>query len=173
MPIGSESEATEILAAFRSKENAEKWYADMTLPNGWRYLGHGMYRCAFLSPSGVVYKIETGNRISRLQNNMTEYERILELRFSDVVEKARVIIPKAWLYSVGKRNVLAMEYMDGDWASGYHSLSACDCGDRFGNTCAYTQFAIIERYLNMSDVHGGNAVFIPAQKRWALVDLGA
>ncbi len=173
MPIGSQSEATEILTAYREGDKKDLWYADIPLPKGWRYLGHGMYRAAFLSPSGVVYKVETGNRISRMQSNVSEYERILELRFSDDVKETGVIIPKAWLYSVSGRDIIAMEYMDGEWASGYHSMDECDCAGRFGDMCAWSQFITLESRLGMSDIHEGNAVFIPAQKAWALIDLGA
>lgn len=172
MPLGSMTEAETIFAAFKAPENKDVWYSEMTLPDGWAYLGHGMYRCAFLSPSGVVYKLETG-KYAGSQSNRGEYERILEMRFSDSVKTAGVIIPKAWLYSVKKRDVIAMEFMDGEWASAYHSMNDCDCGDRFGGTCAMTQFMNLERMLGMTDIHEGNAVFIPAQKSWALIDLGA
>lgn len=171
MPIGAQSEATEIVAAFRAGDKLELLYSDFPLPSGWFYLGHGMYRAAFLSPTGVVYKIETGRRVSAIQNNLKEYEHILELRWSDAVVDAGVIIPKAWLYEVGGRNIIAMEYMDGEWVSKYHSMANCDCGDRFGGTCAMTQFMNLEMRLGMDDIHEGNAVFIPAQKRWALIDL--
>ncbi len=172
MPIGSQTEANEILAAFNAPENKGVWYSEMTLPDDWAYLGHGMYRAAFLSPSGVVYKVETG-KYAGSQSNRGEYERILEMRFSDSVKESGVIIPKAWLYESGNRDIIAMEFMDGEWASSYHSMDECDCGERFGGTCAMTQFMNLERMLSMEDIHQGNAVFIPAQKRWALIDLGA
>lgn len=177
MPTGSMTEAETILAAFK-KGKADKdfsGYADIPLPDGWRYLGNGAYRCAFLSPSGVVYKIElrSNNGYAWGQSNRGEYERILELRYDDRVKAANVYIPKAWLYTIRKTDVIAMEFITGEWCESYHSLENCNCAGRFGELCAMTQFFMIERHLNLSDVHHENAVFIPAQKRWALIDLGA
>jgi hypothetical protein len=172
MPIGSETEAAEILAAFQDGEDNGFWGEEIPIPGGWRYLGCGMYRTAFLSPTKVVYKLERGRR-SNIQNNRGEYERILEMRYDETVRES-VIIPKAWLYEIYGTDVIAMEFMDGEWTEWHDGGTGCEyCGERFGGTCAYLQFERLESKLGMSDIHSGNAVFIPAQKRWALVDLGA
>jgi len=169
MPIGNASEAAEILAAFRKGRSEDKWDEGIAIPDGWKYLGHGLYRTAFLSPSGVVYKLERGS-LSWWENNRKEYENILEMRYDSRVTET-VIIPKAWLYEIDGSDVIAMEFMDGIWTE-FHFPEDCECGDTFGGTCARVQFRAIEQKLALNDVHSGNAVFIPAQKKWALIDLG-
>jgi hypothetical protein len=154
------TEAETILDAHRKGE----------IPAGWELIGKGDFRYAYLSPTGVVYKIEKGRTG---QSNRGEYERILEFRFDERAKRANVIIPKAWLYTIRKTDVIAMEFMSGEYSSPLHSIEDCDCGDRFNGTCATTQFMNLESRLGMRDITSRNAVFIPAQKRWALIDLGA
>jgi hypothetical protein len=158
--IGSMKEAAEILAAHK-KGN---------VPADWEYLGKGDFRYAYRSPTGVVYKIEKGRTG---QSNRGEFERASELRISDAAKAANVYIPRVWLYTIRKTDVIAMEYVSGEYSSPLHSLDDCDCGERFNGTCATSQFLNLESKLGMRDITSRNAVFIPAQKRWALIDLGA
>lgn len=161
MPIGSMTEAETILAAHKGK----------TIPAGWKEIGSGEYRTAYLSPTGVVYKIERGFR--KNQSNRGEYERILELRYDKILAGYGAYIPKAWLYECGRTDVIAMEYVTGASITLACLLdNECKCGPEFSE-CGWDILDRVSTASGLTDLHRDNVVFIPEQNRVALIDLGA
>lgn len=55
-------------------------------PKGWKYLASGCYRTVYLSPSGVVYKCETGANGA----NRREYENYVKLLSRKLPEGVRL-----------------------------------------------------------------------------------
>lgn len=101
--IGNASDATYI----------RDWYVNRTgaasAPAGWRKLGEGMYRVAFRSPDGVVYKVQDSYVYSE-QNNLGEYRNWNRLRLScKLPQGARW--PRLAYYGLDGRGVIAMEYV--------------------------------------------------------------
>jgi hypothetical protein len=161
VPIGSMAEAETILTGHRAG----------SVPNGWEKIGSGEFRTAYLSPTGIVYKVERGFR--KGQSNRGEYEHILELRYSEAVKESGAYIPKAWLYEIGRVSVIAMEYCAGINVSiGCILEDECQCGPEFSE-CGWDTIERISYATGLTDLHKDNVVFLPAQKRWALIDLGA
>lgn len=77
-------------------------------PKGWKYLGDGSFRTAYLSPDGVVYKIQkdlSGVRYLTNQTNYGEYETWKRLYFGCKMPK-HSRLPKLSYYAVpGQHNV--------------------------------------------------------------------
>lgn len=76
MLVGNQEEATLI----------HNWYHDdrwsrAALPEGWTKLGEGSFRAAYLSPSGVVYKVQKDLRYG-YQTNRGEYAKWRDLYFN-------------------------------------------------------------------------------------------
>jgi hypothetical protein len=172
MPIGSLAEAETIEWHYRKNARTGNSPEDWELPNGWAYLGSGQFRAAFLSPTGVVYKVQ--KFANSRQSNRGEYEYLLELRYSESVKAVNVILPKAWLYTIGRAEVIAMEYMCGIKIPDY-CFYECNCTDQIktGGQCAWKELERIESALGLTDLHDDNVVFIPEQRKWAVIDLGA
>lgn len=84
------------------------------LPEGWRNLGSGSTRTAYLSPSGVVYKV------GRERNNKVEAEAIESFYKQGKAEDENYYIPKAAMFACG---VLAMERVEGKKRGGGDSWS--------------------------------------------------
>lgn len=51
-------------------------------PEGWEYLGQGSFRIAYLSPSGVVYKVQKEGAHYTYQTNKGEHEAWRRLYFN-------------------------------------------------------------------------------------------
>lgn len=74
-------------------------------PEGWQYLGGGSFRTAYLSPDGVVYKIQKDLSGGRYQTNYGEYETWKRLYFGCKMPK-HSRLPKLSYYAVpGQHNV--------------------------------------------------------------------
>lgn len=79
-------------------------------PEGWKYLGSGAFRAAYLSPEGVVYKVQI-DRWYSIQSNHSEYETWKRLYFGCKMPKYSRL-PKLSYYPVPEmRNlgVIAIE----------------------------------------------------------------
>lgn len=101
-----------------------EWDHNYPLPEGWGYLDEGEERAAFLSPDGVVYKVELNN----CGINRTEYFNICKLEMQESIENWR--IPEAMLYELDKfHSVIAMEYIDGEDPEACDSFltKSCEC----------------------------------------------
>lgn len=154
--VGSTQEARLI---FRRRYDA--------LPKGWKRLGNGAYRTAYLSPSNVVYKICHENCDDHSWN-VNEYKAYQRYRTS----KAQ--LPQDWEVAEtnmltfrddsGDVHIIAMEYIEGEHPE---IDSNVDYDEFFDNTDASTAF----RMLNLWDVHEGNFIVTPAGKK-VIIDLG-
>lgn len=76
MLVGNQEEAALI----------HEWYhysrsGSWNLPEGWTRLGEGSFRAAYLSPSGVVYKVQK-DLLHGYQTNHGEYEKWRDLYFN-------------------------------------------------------------------------------------------
>jgi hypothetical protein len=128
-------------------------------PDGWTYLGSGVSRRAYLSPSGVVYKVAITPY--ERQYNRWEYYASITMRNLPEYEWARkkVYIPEAEMYG----DVIAMEYIP---PSGRTDLSVYDLRESDKDL----DHAI--RILPLStDLHNGNVEYLP-DGRVAVFDLG-
>lgn len=144
MAIGSKAEAEYI----RKANNPGR--------DGWQYLGSGISRQAWLSPTGIVYKVArfASNNIS--EHNWAQQYRKLHREGHPVVRYVNktLRIPRTALYCDGF--VIAMEFFGTD------ELSYLDSRYDRGKEAA--------RLLGCIDLHRGN--IRKAGKRMALIDLG-
>lgn len=143
------------------------------IPEGWTRVGSGAYRTAYLSPGGVIYKVEhnyaTGAGWG--QSNRGEYENILRM----VRENARhefCRLPKSTYFQLDGRGVMAMEYINGErpemWECGY----SCSCAKLTGE-CNTPVIDEIGHAFGIDDMHAGNIAWLPAQRTYVLLDCGA
>jgi hypothetical protein len=82
--------------------HSEGWRRN--IPNGWKELGSGCFRTAFLAPDGIVYKVEARGG----HYNPIEYQ--VFLAFADKMPEGVSLSP-CFFYGNG---VLAMELATGD-----------------------------------------------------------
>lgn len=151
------------------------------LPEGWKFLAAGMSRRAYLSPSGVVYKVQR-NLESDYQGNKGEHETAERVRKSGSVRGA--YIPRTSLYKVPGSWVIALEYMPG--IRGDHHWDSCRSTSYYGDdtgrkcTCMFPGAvrcsarikSELRNKLGLFDLHSENVLWVPSQRVWAVVDLG-
>lgn len=131
-------------------------------PAGWKYIGQGCYRAAYLSPDRVIYKIQITPGRWCGQSNAEEYKRWWELRL-----RYRELDGMRWplvnLFEFGENDdVNAMDYVG-------KTLSAYDGPDRqdyvtTAQRCAW--------HLSLSDMHHGNLAVDEQRKLLVPIDLG-
>lgn len=121
--------------------------------DGWEYLGSGIHRSAYLSPSKVVYKVAHDGYRSR----QAQYAEALAVEvLSKEVPPAGFGVPKADIVEViPGLPVIAMEYIDGDGA--YLD------GPQYTEAC---------RFYRNSDIHAGNMMVRPSDGTIFMIDLG-
>lgn len=148
------------------------------IPEGWKYLAAGVSRRAYLSPSGVVYKVQR-NPESDYQGNKGEHETAERVRKSGSVRGA--YIPKTSLYEVPGSWVIALEYMNGirgdqHWEqcanAAYYGKGKCSCMFPGAVRCALAIRRELQNKLGLTDLHNENVLWVPSQRVWAVVDLG-
>jgi hypothetical protein len=158
--IGNRTEAS-ILAEWEIERDGHQ---DYFLPdNGWSFLGEGCERIAWLSPSGVVYKVEHDDSGA----NKDEYDNIERLM---LVPCKGWRLPRADLFEFsGEISIIAMEYVVGikdtlcssfqyDDDFSYNDTSEsyeCDCGSPHG-VCTATVWEESRIAWNIDDMHSGN-----------------
>ena len=144
------------------------------LPAGWRKLGEGISRQAYLSPTGTVYKImgrqDNSNENEYLscqkikegvKNNMTPLPkpwRVAECKlykWDGLVKKPRDYFTYDW--TEGEVCVIAMEYIDGQHAPDNDYWS--DQGD------------VVFSHLGSGDGHVANWV-MSNKGEYVIIDLG-
>lgn len=139
------------------------------LPTGWRWLSSGLYRCAYLSPKGTVYKVNRDVRDGRSMRGRCWAEMEAIQRKAPIMPEGYAI-PEATLYHVpgnsadGTRSdyVMAMALVDTSTpftdCYGECEESGCEFNEgnaRVGKHCS--SVALEPLHEVMSDVHSGNA----------------
>ena len=104
--IGTQEEAE---TAWLIHDEYQKNWRNHEMPEGWRTLGSGMFRTAYLSPSGVVYKVENVCHDSN-RDEAYRYEQVKHLNGTLPFRFAEC----EFMLSEGRYTVLAMEYVQTD-----------------------------------------------------------
>lgn len=117
------------------------------LPVGWRLIGEGSYRWAFVGPDGFVYKVDK-RKAGSGSGNMEEaanFERIT--RQGRLPE--RVYIPDWTLYEfTDERRVLVMEKVETDLKFGY-------CDTTYGGACGCSDLNMSNVFADMLSIYKG------------------
>lgn len=108
--IGSEEEATIALSILKHKDFSQ-------VPAGWNVLA-GTQRYVFLSPSGIVYKIDKAHKIGG--GNRKEYANYLKWKDYDYYNW--VIVPM-WQYNIDGKLINSAPFIDGDELPVYDELN--------------------------------------------------
>lgn len=171
--IGSAKEAETILAYYKNQEKFKDAKNRATLkiwdrgdkpvlvkrpklPFGWKLLGEGCFRKAYLSPSGVVYKLQR-RYPNRFQTNVDEYNAIVRILI-DSRPVSGVRLAKSTLYMLSDgMPVMAMEYINSDWKD----ILEID----------YNPLKRAEFEWRLEDMHDDNFFYIPEQKEFVLTDV--
>jgi hypothetical protein len=127
-------------------------------PEGWRKLGTGSSRTAFLAPDGLVYKIT--DRDDTYQNHH-EVKAVWAWRKRDLPDWC--IIPRAYLDP--DTEVLVMEYHEGTQPK--CDRRGCECGLAVCWTSRLTELV----KLGWADRQCANAVLTP-EGNVVIIDLG-
>lgn len=139
----------------------EGYYSPRCAPADWKYLGQGCFRAAYVSPDGVVYKVQHDGCYGG-QSNTSEYRKYNRLRIEHrMPEGARFPVLSNWEVG-GPDTVNAMEYVgktlnvySGD---DYYKYSDC--------------LRAVSRRLRLWDMHHGNAAVDEVNKLIVPIDLG-
>ena len=131
-------------------------------PAGWKYIGQGCYRAAYLSPDNVVYKIQiTPGRWSG-QSNADEYRRWWQLRIR-YREAEGMRWPLMAHFKIGEDDdVNAMDYV-GVTLSRYDGPDY----DKHLDTARRCQW-----HMQLRDAHNGNFAIDEERKLLVPIDLG-
>lgn len=118
MLVGNQDEATFIHNWYHAHARLRDYYVNSNLPEGWQFLGAGSFRAAYLSPSGVVYKVQKDLSGSRYQTNKGEYDAWRRLYFNTKMPRYSRL-PKMGYFPVDEFNgigVVAIERLTKNWS---------------------------------------------------------
>lgn len=118
-------------------------------PEGWEYLGAGSFRAAYLSPSGVVYKVQKDRPGVRYQSNLGEWNVYKRLYYTCKMPR-HSRLPKLGYFPIeGDWGVIAIEKLEKNpsyyervkgtdeyltWSDVTREVSnVCKIGDLFGD----------------------------------------
>lgn len=136
------------------------------LPEGWQYAGCGAYRAAFLSPCGVIYKVERevgGNVALWGQSNEGEYRNLKKMYLTcKLPEGTR--LPKFTYYTLDNNGgVMAMEAIDTKYADIFDL--PYDEQDRIRSL-----YNKLQDQLPIGDLHHANVMYDSKTKELVPVD---
>lgn len=95
----------------RYKDDPYGYDSAPSAPEGWKRLGKGCYRIAYLSPDGVVYKVEHDyGGAGWPQSNRGEDKNLRRYRFTKMPEGCR--LPRWQYFELDGKGVMAMEKFD-------------------------------------------------------------
>lgn len=169
MTVGNSVDAKFIYNFHMFDEEAQ--YGCDVAPEGWRYLGAGCTRTAYLSPGGVVYKVGESH------TNLREAEASRKFRKRKSLADQLVFVPKARNWAVmdedsfERQYVIAMEYIDGKHTVCRASYASCNCRT-FG--APYMCYSLLMDWLfeqGLHDMFSGN-VLHTADNKFYIIDLG-
>lgn len=166
MTLGSTENAREAL-----RLNRRSWIKSKDYPNGWKKLGSGGTRNAYLGPDGVVYKVQHN---SMDKCNVDEAAASRRLRDNKRLAAQGVFVPKARTWRVEGEHIIAMEYIDGKpsrCSMGSWNNEKCNCRT-FGTPriCFGVLYEMLEQW-GFNDCFYSNVFHTPDNKIW-LIDLG-
>lgn len=145
--IGNRGYATYIRDWVRDeqKRTGGSYYCPREAPAGWKYIGQGCYRAAYLAPDGVIYKVQAHEQ--SYQSNLSEYKKYNLLRIQHrMPEGAR--FPLMCNFRIeGADTINAMDYVG-------PVLSQYEGPDRQKHVATLSTIAW---RLNIGDMHQGNA----------------
>lgn len=133
-------------------------------PKGWKRAGQGSFRSAWLSPDGVVYKVQHYHHSH--QSNEGEIQNILKiLSGRPLPEQCR--IPQATFYDVGNSTndgVIAMECVNGKTVyERYDYRPPAEVSNRIES---------LSKAVRLRDLHDENVMIDDNTGDLVLVDLG-
>jgi hypothetical protein len=145
-------------------------------PVGWKEIGNGSTRTAYLSPEKVVYKV------GESENNIMETHVARSLRTNKSLAKHNVFVPKSRNWQVkradpawGREYVCSMEYIKTraitDCGSIYGSYRDCDCKPNRNRPCYSEVYKFLTEKMQLQDMWDGNLHY--SNKKFYLIDLGA
>ncbi len=135
-------------------------------PRGWAYLGQGSFRSAYLSPDGVVYKVEHAPGGFYGQSNYGEMLNLRRYWLTKMPKGCR--LPRWGWYPIGNRTtgVIAMEHFD----TLLRSFSRYDAnGAKYWDRLVDLQEALYDMY----DLYGTNIAVDVKGDAVVPIDLGA
>lgn len=132
---------------------------------GWRLLGAGMYRFAYLGPDGYVYKIDDHEWNTRgieynciYGNNAGEWQNYKRLHEAVLTTKLR--LAKSYLWSFGLRQVMCQEIVNTDNPMFGHEWPKyeckCDQHPFYKGNCFTGEVANLEDMFDLDDLHSSN-----------------
>lgn len=132
-------------------------------PNGFRYLGSGAYRSAYLHElTNVVYKVERNYGNSYDQSNKEEYLNLRSMMLRKLPKEIR--FPEYYLWELDGKTVAAMEYLPnlldqyGQWNDGRRYWDA--------------KRELCRAFPDLWDAHGANIAVDEATQQIVPIDLG-
>lgn len=147
-----------------SDKNGDRWtYDGPHAPEGWEKLGSGCSRAAFLSPSGVVYKVQHNYDGYIGQSNSGEASTLRRYFLKKMPRGCR--LPRYTYYDLDGRSVMAMERFS-KLLSNYSRYGGD--GERYWNALSRLQDAMLDLY----DLHGANLAVDEENKLLVPIDLG-
>lgn len=130
-----------------------QWYYDGYVgdaPEGWKYLGAGVFRTAYLSPSGVVYKVQKSRAYS-CQSNQGEWDAYRRLYYTCKMPK-HSRLPKMGFFPMdGGPGVIAAEFIPKQ--CGWYQMFKNDKGEQY---CFADVVEAVQRVTNIGDLWGDN-----------------
>lgn len=106
--LGSERHALFIRDWYVLMQSNQYW--DEEPPKGWKRIGSGISRTAFLGPDGAVYKVEQYYDPENFQSNAGEAETLRNHLLTRLPLGCR--LPRYTYYELDGRGVMVMEYFE-------------------------------------------------------------
>ena len=161
--IGNESDALYIRDWYMN-DYSERYKRDpqgVDLAEGWKEIGLGCFRAAFLSPDDLIYKVQHGYSEGR-GDNLKEWETWKRLYCTWKLPKG-ARLPRMGYYNLDGRGVVVAEYLPLLLRHAWRS----DEYEQYRRTRA-----AIERACKLSDMHEANLAIDEENKLLVPIDLG-
>ena len=160
--IGNRGYATFIRDWVRQQQNLfGKFGTPRIAPEGWTRLGEGCYRIAYLSPDGVVYKVQLSGGYS-YQTNEGEYRKYNNLRIAYRMPKGARFPLMCNFRIEGEDTVNAMDMVG-------PTLNKYEGEDRHKLIATWSSLAWT---MQLGDAHHANVAVDEARKLVVPIDLG-
>lgn len=163
--LGNEADARFIRDWYVEEREKREW-DQRDAPKGWTRLGAGCYRTVFLSPDGVVYKVQQHYAKPggyEGQSNKTEVANLRKYWLKKMPEGCR--LPRWGFFELDGRGVVAMELL-GKTLSQVSQYS--DEGSRYWTALGRLQGVMRDMY----DLHGGNLAVDEENQKLVPIDMG-